>query len=253
MPKKAEQLKGVKMKDLLYNYFDAKGDARTAEDYMAFDDWIHDKRQYSEDLTSRVFSNIDLKKAMAKKIVSDMMNDRDHYNQSSIIDKRLRALVTYYFSIELFSEDPKVAESAAKAIRYYRSKHNQIDIDLSGIAKFKDPSDDAIVVMRPGDDLYRGYRILVVNMLCFTSSRFVLGLRTDGGPVRGPMKYYKGCRPVGIGRANDGTEWNLIQCDTSLSDDNLAIISNALDGDGTIEMCDWISDKIQRIIFRTNY
>ena len=90
-------------------------------------------------------------------------------------------------------------------------------------------------------------------MLCFTSSRFVLGLRTDGGPVRGPMKYYKGCRPAGIGRAKDGTEWNLIQCDTSLSDDNLAIISNALDGDGTIEMCDWISDKIQRIIFRTNY
>ena len=71
MPKKAEQLKGVKMKDLLHNYFDAKGDARTAEDYMAFDDWAHDKRQYSEDLTSRVYANIDLKKAMAKKIVSD--------------------------------------------------------------------------------------------------------------------------------------------------------------------------------------
>lgn len=253
MPKKAEQLKGVKMKDLLYNYFDAKGDARTAEDYMAFDDWAHDKRQYSEDLTSRVYANIDLKKAMAKKIVSDMMNDRDYYNQSSIMDKRLRALVTYYFSIELYSGDPQVAESAVKAIAHYRSKHNQISVDMSGIAIVKDPSDDAIVIMRPWDDLYRGYRMLVVNMLCFTSSRFVLGFRTDGGPVRGPMKYYKGCRPAGIGRAKDGTEWNLIQCDTSLSDDNLAIISNALDGDGTIEMCDWISDKIQRIIFRTNY
>ena len=118
MPKKAEQLKGVKMKDLLYNYFDAKGDARTAEDYMAYDDWAHDKRQYSEDLTSRVYANIDLKKAMAKKIVSDMMNDRDYYNQSSIMDKRLRALVTYYFSIELYSGDPQVAESAVKAIAH---------------------------------------------------------------------------------------------------------------------------------------
>lgn len=241
------------MKDLLYNYFDAKGDTRTAEDYMAFDDWIHDERQYSEDLTSRVYTNIDLKKAMAKKIVTDMMNNRDIFVQSSIMDKRLRALVTYYFSIELFSEDPKVAESAAKAIAHYRSKHNQIHMHLSERVMVSDPSDDAIVIMRPGDDLYRGYRILVVNMLCFTSSRFVLGLRTDGGPVRGPMKYYKGCRPAGIGRANDGTEWNLIDCDTSLSDDNLAIISNALDGDGTIEMCDWINGNTQRIIFRTNY
>lgn len=241
------------MKDLLYSYFGAKGDTRTAEDYLAFSDWIHDDRQYDGNITSEVFANIDFKKAIAKKIVSDMMNDKDIFVQSSIMDKRLRALVTYYFSIELFSEDPKVAESAAKAISHYRGKHNQINMDLPGRVIVSDPSDDAIVTMRPGDDLYRGYRIFVVNLMCFTSSRFVLGFRTDGGPVRGSMKYYKGCRPIGIGQANNGAEWNLIECDSSLSDDNLAIISNELDGDGTIEMCDWLNDKNQRIIFRCNY
>ena len=78
-------------------------------------------------------------------------------------------------------------------------------------------------------------------------------MRTDSGPVRGSMKYYKGCRPLGIRKADNGIEWNLIECDYSLSDDNFAIISNTLDGDGTIEICDWLNNKIQRVIFRCNY
>lgn len=41
--------------------------------------------------------------------------------------------------------------------------------------------------------------------------------------------------------------------DTFLSDDFLAVFSNQLDGDGTVEMCDWFSHHHHRIIFRINY
>lgn len=241
------------MKDLLSNYFAAKGDAHTAQDYFAFSDWIHDHRECSKDLTSGVFANIDLKKAMAKKIVSDMMNHRGDYAESGIMDRRLRALVNYYFNIQLFSQDPEVAQAAADALGRYRKPGNQMVINLSDSVTIADPSEEAIVTMRPEDDFYRGYRFFIINLQCFTSRRFVIGFRTDTGPVRGPMKYYKGCRPMGTGRGINGQEWNLIECDDALSDDNLAIISNQLDGDGTIEICDWIDDKNQRVIFRCNY
>jgi hypothetical protein len=33
----------------------------------------------------------------------------------------------------------------------------------------------------------------------------------------------------------------------------LAIFANQLDGDGTIELCDWLSPSQRRIIFRTDY
>ena len=49
------------------------------------------------------------------------------------------------------------------------------------------------------------------------------------------------------------TEWNAIMFDRALSDDHLAIFSNELDGDGTIEMCDWLSDDEQRVIYRHGY
>ncbi len=241
------------MKDLLSKYFAAKGDAHTADDYLAFSDWIHDHRECSKNLTSGVFANIDLKKAMAKRIVSDMMNRRNDYAESAVIDRRLRALINYYFNIELFSQKPEVSKAAADAMGRYRKPGSQMAIDLSDSVTIVDRSEEAIVTMRPNDDFYRGYRLFIINMLCFTSSRFEIGFRTDTGPVRGPMKYYKGCRPLGTGRSSDGQEWNLIECDVALSDDHLAIISNQLDGDGTIEICDWIDDKNQRVIFRCNY
>ncbi|MBR5170257.1 MAG: hypothetical protein IKW85_06780 [Muribaculaceae bacterium] len=241
------------MKEFLRDYFGAKGDARPAEDYSAFCEWIHDPREFSEGLTSGVFANLELKKAMAKRIVNDMMRGGWGYGESGIIDQRLRALVTYYFNVALFSQDPEVAASAADAIRRYRHHNHQMNIDLDDKVIKSDPSPDAIVTMRPEDDFYRGYRLFIINMLCFTSSRFVIGLRTDGGPVSGPMKYYKGCRPLGIGTAKDGLAWNLVECNNALSDDHQAILSNALDGDGTIEICDWINDDNQRIIFRTCY
>ena len=126
-------------------------------------------------------------------------------------------------------------------------------INLSDSVTIADPSEEAIVTMRPEDDFYRGYRFFIINLQCFTSKRFVIGFRTDTGPVRGPMKCYKGCRPAGIGKAYDGSEWNLMECDNSLSDDNLAVICNTLDGEGTVEVCDWINDNNQRVVFRQNY
>ena len=141
-------------------------------------------------------------------------------------------------------------ESAVNAYRkyHYLEDHGHVS------GKFiDDNTGKAVASMRPGDFLYRGYRFFIINMLCFTSSRFAIGMRTDSGPVRGSMKYYKGCRPLGIRKADNGIEWNLIECDYSLSDDNFAIISNTLDGDGTIEICDWLNNKIQRVIFRCNY
>ncbi len=240
------------MKDFINDYFKAKGDAPIADDYFAFCDWIHDQREYSEKASQGVFTNLDFKKALAKRIVSDMMNGSLRFSVREIIDQRLRALVTYYFSIHLYSHDTAVAEAAAKAFERFRSIYHQLHIIHHG-SVIIDPSPEAIVTMRSEDSLYRGYRFFIINMLCFTSSRFMIGMRTDGEVVKGPMKYYKGCRPMGIRKADNGMEWNIIECDNALSDDHLAILSNQLDGDGTIEICDWINNGCQRVIFRRNY
>lgn len=240
----------TRMKDFLYEYFNAKGGSHIADDYSAFCDWIHDEREFSEKITSGVLTNLDFKKSLAKKIVSDMMNERDYYHEQEIMDHRLRALITYYFSINLYSQDAKNVESAVNAYRKYHFLEDRGHVSGKYI---DDNTGKAVASMRPGDFLYRGYRFFIINMLCFTSSRFVVGMRTDSGPVRGSMKYYKGCRPLGIRKADNGIEWNLIECDYFLSDDHFAIISNTLDGDGTIEICDWLNNKIQRVIFRCNY
>ena len=245
----------MKMKDFIHDYFNTKGDSHIADDYFAFCDWINDHREYSEIITSGFFANIDFKKFLAKKIVSSMVYNGIHYHEHHIIDARLRSLVTYYLSVMIFSQDEKIAESALKAFNFYLDEGHPItgrNGYLPGIY-FLPQSEKAIVTMRSGDDFYRGYRFFIINMLCFTSRHFVVGMRTDSGTVKGGMKYYKGCRPLGIGKANNGIEWNLIECDYSLSDDNFAIISNTLDGDGTIEICDWLNNKIQRVIFRCNY
>ena len=143
------------------------------------------------------------------------------------MDSRLRSLIWYYRSVETHGAD----------------SHGSGNIY----------PENAIVRMRPQDPLYQGYRFFIVDMLCFTADKFILGFRTDCGPVRSPMKYFKGCRPLGLKTAPDGREWNLILFDRTLSDDNTAIFSNQLDGDGDIEMCDWLSDSNQRIIFRCGF
>lgn len=198
---------------------------KLAKRYVDFCDWIHNNTEYDPEVTASVFTNVRLKKELAKRIVRSIRenDDYDFYELRNSMDARLRSLVSYYWAVETVGEDPRGA-----------------GIENPGYS---------IVRMRPQDPLYQGYRFFIVDMLCFTADKFILGFRTDSGPVRSPMKYFKGCRPLGIRADRNGSEWNLILCDRSLTDDNTAIFSNQLDGDGNIEICDWLSDSNQRIIF----
>lgn len=243
----------------LQNFFNKKGDIYTADDYAAFCNWIKDDRQFDNGLTRKVFANVELKKAMAKAIVRHCLAG-GRYNlyflgKPLVMDARLRSLVKYYMSVALLNDSKLTEDEVNQALcncNYEKSVYVSKASYLNGWC-ISDASNEAIVRMQAQDELYQGYRFFVINMLCFTASRFILGMRTDGGPIISTMKYYKGCRPAGIGKDSTGAEWNLIECDTSLSDDHLAILSNALDGDGFIEMCDWISPLDRRIIFRCNY
>lgn len=241
----------------LQNYFAKEGDTHSAADYAAFCD-LRDERQFVEDITSKVFANVKLKKAMAKAIVSDMLAgglDWVPYYQHSM-DARLRLLVKYYLSVAVLNDSSLPEDKVKRAVDFCADKPSNVYLNRTSYLhgwSIMDKSMEAIVRMRPGDGFYDGYRFFVVNMLCFTASRFVVGMRTDSGPVRSPMKYYKGCRPLGIEQDSEGIDWNLIECDTSLSDDFLAIFSNQLDGDGAVELCDWFSPHHHRIIFRINY
>lgn len=196
---------------------------------------------------------------MAKAIVSNLLTgdglDWRSYMLNSM-DLRLRLLVKYYLSVAVLNDNSMPEDKVERAVKICANEPDKVHVTDGSYLKGRsilDHSIEAIVRMRPGDDFYKGYRFFVVNMLCFTVSRFVIGMRTDSGPVRHAMKYYKGCRPLGMGIDNDGIEWNLIECDTSLSDDFLAVFSNQLDGDGAVEICDWISPSQRRIVFRTGY
>ena len=214
--------------------------------YQDFCNWVQNEVEYNQALTSLVFSNLEFKKNMAKKIVRNLLYDESDGFELYPLDARLRSLIKYYSAVEILG-NPDLPE--AKVCKVCNCK-NTTWIKGRGII---DTSEEAIVRMRPGDPLYQGYRIFIVNMLCFTADKFALGFRADSGPVRSPMKYYKGCKPLGRRLSVDGTEWNVILVDRSLSDDYLAIFSNQLDGEGTIEICDWLSDQNQRVIFRCDY
>lgn len=242
----------------LQTFFANEGDTHLAADYAAFCD-LNDERQYVDDITSKVFANVKLKKEMAKTIVSHILAGDYHclvpYYLHSM-DARLRLLVKYYLSVAVLNDNSLPEDKVNRAVNFCADKPNNVDVRRGSYLHgwiIVDISLDAIVRMQSGDDFYGGYRFFVVNMLCFTASRFVLGMRTDGGPVRSSMKYYKGCRPLGIEKDSEGIAWNLIECDMSLSDDSLAIFSNAFDGDGTIEICDWFNPHQHLIIFRTNF
>lgn len=213
------------MKQSIVEFITYNVSSAVARRYVDFCDWIHNETEYDPEVTSSVFTNVSLKKELAKRIVRSIRDNEDYdfYELRNSMDARLRSLVCYYWAVETDGED-----SHGSGNKY---------------------PENAIVRMRPEDPLYQGYRFFIVDMLCFTADKFILGFRTDSGPVRSPMKYFKGCRPLGIKAAPDGREWNLILVDRNLTDDNTAIFSNQLDGDGNIEICDWLSDSNQRIIF----
>ena len=252
-------MKNMEIIQFLNNYFAAEGDTHSAADYAVFCDWVKDERQFDDGITSRVFASVKLKKAMAKAVVNNLLTggclDWRPYILHSM-DVRLRLLVKYYLSVAVLNDNSLPEDKVKRAVKICANEPDKVHVTdgsyLNGWSII-DNSTEAIIRMRPGDGFYDGYRFFVVNMLCFTASRFVIGMRTDSGPVRHAMKYYKGCRPLGKGTDNVGIEWNLIECDTALSDDFLAIFSNQLDGDGTVEICDWISPSQRRIIFRIGY
>lgn len=250
-------MNNMEIMQFLQNFFAEEGDTLSAADYAAFCN-LSDERQFVEDITSKVFANVKLKKAMAKAIVSNMLaGDLDWvpcYQHS--MDARLRLLVKYYLSVAVLNDNSLPEDKVKRAVGFCADKPSIVHLNRTSYLhgwSILDNSTEAVVRMRPCDDFYYGYRFFVVNMLCFTASRFVVGMRTEYGPVLSPMKYFKGCRPLGIEEDNEGIGWNLIECDMSLSDDFLAIFSNQLDGDGAIELCDWFSPLQHRIIFRTNY
>ena len=242
----------------LQDYFAAEGDTHSAADYAAFCDWVEDDRQFDAGITSKVFASVKLKKAMAKAIVSNLLAGSLDLAPCLYhsMDARLRLLVKYYLSVAVLNDNSLPEDKVEQAVKICSNEPDKVQVRECSFLEGRsilDHSVEAIVTMRPGDELYKGYRFFVVNMLCFTASRFVIGMRTDSGPVRHGMKYYKGCRPLGMRTDRNGIEWNLIECDTALSDDSLAIFSNLLDGDGAVEICDWISPSQRRVIFRTDY
>lgn len=242
-------MENKKMIQFLQGFFAAEGDMHSAAEYA---DWVCDERQFDDGITSRVFANVKLKKAMAKAIVSNLLaGDLDWMPYiHHCMDARLRLLVKYYLSVAVLNDNSLPEDKVKRAVEICSNEPHKVHFNGRSII---DDSTEAIVKMPPGDGFYSGYRFFVVNMLCFTTTRFVIGMRTDSGPVRHAMKYYKGCRPLGMRKDSDGKEWNLIECDTALSDDSLAIFSNQLDGDGTIELCDWLNPSQQRIILRIDY
>lgn len=226
-----------------------------AKQYFEFCDWVNNHNECNQNVTSSIFANIDFKKQLAKRIVRTLLyeNYENDFYLTAIdvnmqaMDARLRSLINYYFSVEILGHPDLPEEKVQKArLHYSRASY------LKGW-EIDDTSAEAVVRMRPRDPLYQGYRFYIVNMLCFTADRFVLGFRTDSGPVYSRMKYYKGCKPLGNKTSSDGTVWNAIMFDRTWSDDHLAVFSNELDGDGTIEMCDWLSDQEQRVIYRHGY
>lgn len=219
-----------------------------AKQHADFCDWVQNDKEYNHEVTSQVFANLHFKKQLAKKIVNSVLyGNYGSYSEYDSMDSRLRSLIKYYLSVEILG-NPDLPEGTIRKAFPNFSRNSWI----KGWSIF-DKSDEAIVKMRPCDPLYQGYRFFVINMLCFTSDRFILGFRTDSGPVRSPMKYYKGCKPLGIKASSAGVEWNTILFDRSLSDDHIAIFSNMLDGEGAIEICDWLSDYNQRVIFRISH
>lgn len=238
------------MDNEIYEFISQNTTPDIAKQYADFCDWIHSDSVFNPLVTSSVFASLDFKKKLAKKIVNDLLYENNYkiglLLKLNSLDVRLLSLVNYYLAVEILNHNDLPETTVQKArTRYSRASYIkgwQID----------DNSPEAIVKMRPNDTLYQGYRFFLVNMLCFTAEKFVLGVRTDSGPVS-PMKYYKGCKPLGRKTSSDGITWDTILFDRSLSDDHVAVFSNELDGDGTIEMCDWLSDYNYRIIYRHSY
>lgn len=238
------------IKKLLQDFLILERKTDLLKEYEYFFDICTDQ-EYDSHLTRDVLANIDFKHRFAKYIV-DRQKDGDWLlltsNEST--DFRLDSFIAYYAMVKMLNSSVETYElNGLKYLLDIESDYKECYFPgLSGNAHHS----YLPVRMSPGGGLQIGYRLFVINLMCFRDKKFVMGCRCDSGPVIS-MKYNKGCSPLGRRTDSQGREWTIFQVDASVSDDFTAIFSNFLDGDGTVEICDWVNDKDVRVVFRANY
>ncbi|MCM1139027.1 MAG: hypothetical protein NC453_10710 [Muribaculum sp.] len=238
------------IKELLHDFLILEGKADLLKKYEHFFDICTDQ-EYDYTLSRDVLANIDFKHSFAKYIVNRQKEGNWLLlspNESQ--DFRLDSFIAYYAMVKILNGSVETEEeNGLKYLLGIESYYNGCYLPgLSGNAHHA----YLPVRMRPGGGLQLGYRLFVINLMCFRDKKFVMGCRCDSGPIT-RMKYNKGCSPLGRRTDSQGREWTVFQVDASMSDDFTAIFSNFLDGDGTVEICDWVNDKDVRVVFRANY
>lgn len=240
----------MEIKDFLRDFLKGEGRDGLWQEYEAFfDHWP--SVEYDAALTRAVFGSVDFKHRFAKYVVGRICDGDLLYE--SFTDARLSSFLRYYAVVKLLNGD--IGEERAVRLMEYLGSPNRFGMGnyLPGRTIYPRENDVCMpVTMQPGGGLHVGYRLFTVNMLCFKASRFVMGCRCDSGPVMG-MRYHKGCSPLGVGTDSYGGKWTLFNVDTALTDDNTAVFSNGLDGDGTVEVCDWVSDRDVRVVYRADF
>ena len=118
-----------------------------AKQYDEFCDWVHNRNECNQNVTSSIFASIDFKKQLAKRIVRSLLYEKpenDFYNTAMNVnlhamDARLRSLINYYLSVEILSHPELPEEKIRKAKSgCYRSSY------IEGWA-ISDTSEEAIV------------------------------------------------------------------------------------------------------------
>lgn len=155
-------MNNMEIMQFLQNFFAEEGDTLSAADNAAFCN-LSDERQFVEDITSKVFANVKLKKAMAKAIVSNMLaGDLDWvpcYQHS--MDARLRLLVKYYLSVAVLNDNSLPEDKVKRAVGFCADKPSIVHLNRTSYLhgwSILDNSTEAVVRMRPCDDFYYGYR-----------------------------------------------------------------------------------------------
>ena len=240
----------MSLKKLLHDFLISEGKVELIKEYGNFLDMCSDK-EYELSLTEGMLANIDFKHRFAKYIVKRQEEgDWIMLDSYGVRDHRLSSFIAYFAVIRLLNF--KLSVQKIEGLKYLLRINSCFEgCYLSGLS-LNECHSYMPVVMSPGGGFQQGYRMFVINLLCFRHRKLLMGCRCESGPIQ-KMKYNKGCYPHGIRKDSQGRGWTIFQVDASLTDDYTAIFSNFLDGDGTVEICDWVGDTDIRIIFRSNY
>jgi hypothetical protein len=239
-------------KEAIVRFLDENGLNQWTERFEQFYEFSCEK-DYDEELSKNVIANVSLKHRLAKWIVHDiMLGEGKFLVEREICDYRFYSMILYYLWTFVLNKPEMDIYDAKEMLTCFQTEiHVGKGIYLDGVTI---SSSDRLspVIMKSGGDFHPSYRNFIVNMLCFASDKFVLGCRCDSGCVNS-MRYHKGCKPLGQRLDSHGRKWTVFMIDRTLSDDFTAIFSNLLDGDGTLEVCDWIADNDVRVIYRQNF